>query len=418
MLDVGRQAGDAALREQLRDVGQQLERLEDVAGHHRDVHVELERTVAAAPRDRGVVADHLRGHLRNCFGENGIHLAGHDRATRLQVGQLNLGQAGQRARAHPADVVGDLGQRHGDGAQRTGRLDEAVARGLGLEGVCRRAQFAQAGGGNQRFDDLGAEAVGSVEAGAHRGAADRQLTEPRQRGAHPLDAGLDLAGVPAEFLAERHGHGVHQVGAARLDHSVPFAGLARQRVMQHLERRDEVAHGGFGGRDVGRGGEGVIRRLRHVDVVVRVHRDAVGRGDAGDHLVGVHVGAGARTGLEDVDRKLVVVAAVGDFGGRGDDRVGLLRGQQPEVLVDLRARALQQAQGADLGALQPAARDRKVLDRALGLRAPQRFCGDADLAHGVVLDAVLGVIRGHRVLASSFFDLAVRAGDRRQNCRR
>src|ERR1700757_3975853 len=48
-----------------------------------------------------------------------------------------------------------------------------------------------------------------------------------------------------------------------------------------------------GGGDVGGGREGVVGRLRHVDVVVGVHGDAVGRRDGRDHLVGVHVGTGA-----------------------------------------------------------------------------------------------------------------------------
>src|ERR1700751_4834204 len=122
-----------------------------------------------------------------------------------------------------------------------------------------------------------------------------------------------------------------------------------------------MAHSGFGGRDVGGGREGVVGRLRHVDVVVGMHGHTVGAGDARDHLVGVHVGTGARPGLEDVDRELVVVLTVGDFGGGGDDRVGLVGCQQSEVLVALRAGTLQQTQGADLGALKAAAGDRKVL---------------------------------------------------------
>ncbi len=66
-------------------------------------------------------------------------------------------------------------------------------------------------------------------------------------------------------------------------------------------------------------------------------------------------------------------------------------GEQPEVLVHLRAGALQQTERPDLGALQPAARDREVLHRTLRLRAPQRVDRHPDLAHGVVLDAVFDV---------------------------
>ena len=42
--------------------------------------------------------------------------------------------------------------------------------------------------------------------------------------------------------------------------------------------------------------------------------------EARDHLVRIHVGAGARAGLEHVDRKLRVVAPVGDFERRLLDR--------------------------------------------------------------------------------------------------
>ena len=90
--------------------------------------------------------------------------------------------------------------------------------------------------------------------------------------------------------------------------------------------------------------------------------------------------------------------AIGDFGGGGDDRVGLVGVQQSEVLVHLRAGGLQQTQGTNLAALKPAARDREVLHGALSLGPPQRFRGHLDLAHGVVLDAVFGVCHRGNVL--------------------
>ena len=96
--------------------------------------------------------------------------------------------------------------------------------------------------------------------------------------------------------------------------------------------------------------------------------------------------------MEHVDGELVVVQAVGDLPGGGDDRVGLLRGQQTEVLVHLRAGALEQTERPDLGALEAASGDREVLHRPLRLSAPQRCDRHADLAHGVVLDAVLGLV--------------------------
>ena len=120
-----------------------------------------------------------------------------------------------------------------------------------------------------------------------------------------------------------------------LSHSL---GLGRELVVQPLERGDQVAGDGQRRRNVHRRRERVVRRLPHVDVVVRMDGAFLAlRADAepqplvrqvGDHLVGVHVGRGAGAGLVDVDRKVVVVLAGGDFFDGGDDRLG-------EFLVEL-----------------------------------------------------------------------------------
>ena len=52
-------------------------------------------------------------------------------------------------------------------------------------------------------------------------------------------------------------------------------------------------------------------------------------GERRDHLVGVHVGAGARAGLEDVDRELVVVLGRRRPRGGGRDRVGASSASTP-----------------------------------------------------------------------------------------
>jgi hypothetical protein len=118
-----------------------------------------------------------------------------------------------------------------------------------------------------------------------------------------------------------------------------------------------------------------------------VHRPAqLAGGQGGDHLVGVHVGRRARAGLEDVDRELVVVAAVGDVRGGGHDRLGQIVVDHPERRVDLRGRALDLGQRADVRGFQPAPGDREVLHRPLGLCPPQGGGRHPDLAHGVAFD--------------------------------
>ena len=61
-------------------------------------NVQLQVALHAADRDCRVVADHLRGHLRD-LGDDRVHLPGHDRAALLELGKHDLGETGSRARA-------------------------------------------------------------------------------------------------------------------------------------------------------------------------------------------------------------------------------------------------------------------------------------------------------------------------------
>ena len=109
---------DALLGQHRAGAGQDRDRVEHVAGDHRDAHVQLEVALGAGDGHGGVVADHLRGHLEHHLGDHRVDLAGHDRRALLQLGQRQLDQPGARARAHDHQVVGDLGQRHGHDLQR------------------------------------------------------------------------------------------------------------------------------------------------------------------------------------------------------------------------------------------------------------------------------------------------------------
>ena len=82
-------------------------------------------------------------------GMTGLTLPGMIELPFWSSGQEDLGEAGARAGAHEAEVVGDLRQRDGDGLQRARGLDERVARGLRLERIGGR-EDRQAGVGRER----------------------------------------------------------------------------------------------------------------------------------------------------------------------------------------------------------------------------------------------------------------------------
>jgi hypothetical protein len=82
---------------------------------------------------------------------------------------------------------------------------------------------------------------------------------------------LELIDVAGELLAEGERRRVLQVGAADLHDRLKSAALGLERFAQRLGRGERIVDR-RGGRDVHRGGEDVVRRLAHVDVVVGMHQ--------------------------------------------------------------------------------------------------------------------------------------------------
>ena len=211
-----------------------------------------------------------------------------------------------------------------------GQLHGGVFGVLCFEVVDRFAEW-QAEAHRQFFGHARAELGVGIEAGAHRGAALGQLVKARQRALEPLYGQLHLARPAAYFLAHADGGGIHQVGAADLDHVVPGLRLLEERLVQVLQRRQQHLVGLHRDGHVNGGGNGVVRRLAEVYVVVGVHRVLAAAlagknlvGAAGDHLIGVHVGRGAGAGLEDIDHELVVQLSLHHLLGSLHDGLGAL----------------------------------------------------------------------------------------------
>ena len=231
----------------------------------------------------------------------------------------------------PAHVVGDLHQRAGERAQRGAGGHQGVVGGEGRELVRRRHERAA-----RLLRHLARREVAElrvrVEAGADRGAADRQLVEARDRLAHDAEAVVELGHPAADLLAERDRRRVLQVRAADLDDVGVRLGLGRQRVAQLPDRRQQHVLELLDHRDVHRGREGVVGRLPAVDVVVRVDRLlraqlAAGQLDGAvrDDLVRVHVRLRAGAGLEDDQREVVVEVAADHLVGGAHDQLDLSR---------------------------------------------------------------------------------------------
>ena len=205
-----------------------------------------------------------------------------------------------------------------------------------------------------------------------------------------LDAVLDGGGVTAELLAEGDRRGVHEMGATRLHDLVEGLGLAG-------ERHGEGRRSGHRGRRRSPRAAARWMALGNVSfedcetfgsLLGRTSRPRLRAGEMGEHFVHVHVRRGAGAGLEDVDRELVGVTRPMPL-RRLPPRVQRRRRRRsmPSSALTVAAAPLMSARAAISAGSTALARDREVLHRTLGLRAPFGARGDMDFAHGVVLDA-------------------------------
>ena len=207
-----------------------------------------------------------------------------------------------------------------------------------------------------------------VQPGAGCRTAERDLAEPRQSVPHAGNGLAHLRPVARELLAERHRHRVHQVRPAGLDDVVELARLRLERHRETLERRQQVVRGLVERGEMHGRWKDVVRGLAHVDVVVRVN---VVPGERRDHLVRIHVRRGPGSGLEDVDRKLVVeLARRHTVAGLGD-ALRLVLVEESELGVHACGGGLDPAEPASDRGRNRLARDREVGDRLAGLVAPE-----------------------------------------------
>ena len=278
--------------------------------------------------------------------------------------------------------------------------DRHVERGLGVE-VVRGLADVEAGQAGESGTRPERELGVGIDAGPDRRAAERHRQQLGLGGARPADRFLDLAGVAAELLPEPDRRGVLEVRPAGLDHRPEGLLAGDEGGVESFERREQLLLDRDRRRELERGRDDVVRRLAAVDVVVRVDLAAAEavRGEVRDDLVHVRVGRGARAGLVDVDREVVVVAALGDLGGGRGDRLGDGSFEEAELGVRLGRGLLDLGERPQEAAREALAGDREVEDGPLGRGAVQGVGRDLELAHGVLLDAGAGRV-GHRVDAT------------------
>ena len=190
-----------------------------------------------------------------------------------------------------------------------------------------------------------------------------------------LDAVLDLAGVTAEFLAESNWCGVLEVRATDLEDVIELLRLSEQRLMQLVERWNQLMDYAVQRCEMNRGGNNVVARLALIDMIVRMDRLVAACAaeeldcPVGNHLVGVHVRRGAGTGLKNVHRELRIQFSIDHFLGCFLDGLGNVPGQETETGIGRGGKFLDEPQRPNKFSWKAQLTDRKVLDGTGGLRA-------------------------------------------------
>ena len=204
-----------------------------------------------------------------------------------------------------------------------------------------------------------------------------QGLQARQQRLDVFDIGANLLSPAIEYLAHAYRHGVHQVRAAGLDERMYFIGLALDHLHQMRQRWQQLFMQRQRGTHVDGGRNDVVAALPAVDVIVGV--DLVAEYAAGqgcDHFVGVHVGAGAGTGLKYIYREVRHVVAAQQFLASANNRLTLPDGNLLQLQVGMGGSGLgeQQCTNELRGHAQVA--DGEVIHRTLSLGAIQRLRRD------------------------------------------
>ncbi|CCJ84381.1 conserved hypothetical protein [Cronobacter dublinensis 582] len=236
-----------------------------------------------------------------------------------------------------------------------------------------------------------------IKPGADRRAAERQLRQMRQAVVDMLKIVLKHRHPAGDLLAERQRRGVLQMRTADFHDIGEGARLVAERLVQHLQLRDQLFAQRDNRRDVHRRRENVVRTLAFVNVIIGVNfarHPALAAEDfarpVGQHFVHVHVGLGAGAGLPDGQRELLRVRAFQHLVRRVDNGVAALGRQQAEIHIDLRGGAFRQRQRLDKRGRHFLGGNTKMLKRSLRLRAPEFFGRHVDGTHGIFFTAVGG----------------------------
>jgi hypothetical protein len=117
-IGVSLDAGDAPCLHDVHRPRENVRGVQRVPRHDRHHHVQFELSTIGGGQDRSIAADHLIADLIHHLGDRRVHLAGHDRRSRLHGGQFDFRDPRTRPHAQESQIGCDFADFHREPAQR------------------------------------------------------------------------------------------------------------------------------------------------------------------------------------------------------------------------------------------------------------------------------------------------------------
>mmetsp|Transcript_112205 Transcript_112205/g.318129 ORF Transcript_112205/g.318129 Transcript_112205/m.318129 type:complete len:361 (+) Transcript_112205:454-1536(+) len=309
-LPVRRDARYTPLAQDVHTSGQHADRREELVDDHRLHHVEFQLSRLSAEANGDVVPNRVETAHVHYLWNHWIHLAGHDGRARGHRRQIDLAQSAAGSRCKQAQVVADFGHFHRH-APKDAREEQhaAHARTCLDKIVCQ--DHRETGNFSQLLDNHLREVLVRCDASTDRSAAQVSAGELAYGTLDALQVIANRGAVGVELLAQRHGHGILELGSAHLDYVGKLSALLEEGAAQLGNRLHEIlVHDDqcdLRGRRVC-----IVGGLSLVDVVIWAAElilpllfAEVLQGAVGNNFVSVHVGGSTSSTLHHVDQEVL-----------------------------------------------------------------------------------------------------------------
>src|SRR5258708_2005481 len=335
-------------------IADQAGAVQEIIDHYGFEDVEFEVAGGAADIDGYVIAQDLCYDHGQGLALGRVHLARHDGGARFVVGDEYFADAAAGTGREHADIVGDLHEADGYGLQSAMGFNDGVMGGQGFEFIFR-CHEGQTGEGGDLLRYILRIAGRSIDAGAYGRSAQGQFGQVGKGIFDCPQAVVQLRDITTEFLSQGEGGGIHKMSAPDLNDLTELLAFCGQGVTQLLDAGDGGLHQHFIGRDVHGRREGIVGRLRFVDVVVGVQGLFLVRqlaasehmSPVSDYFIYIHITLGAAACLPDDEGEPGVQFAIQYFVTDLADEVRFFFGENAGFQVGEGRCFLQVGKGAD-----------------------------------------------------------------------